>query len=58
MFLLVKEIEGEQVIIGTAQKRISAQNAEKSGISIFEIPDEEFKSDMIHAKIDSYEEDD
>lgn len=56
MFLLVKEINDEQVIIGTAQKRISATSSEKSGIEIFEISDDEFKSDMIHSKIDSYEE--
>jgi hypothetical protein len=56
MFLLVKEIDGEQVIIGTAQKRVSAQNSADSGIEVFEISDGEFKSDMIHSKIDSYEE--
>lgn len=56
MFLLVKEIDGERVIIGTAQKRIAAQDSDKTGIEVFEISDDEFKTDMIHSKIDSYEE--
>jgi hypothetical protein len=57
MFLLVKEIDDERIIIGTAQKRISAESSEKSGITVYEISDSEFNPDMIHAKIESFEED-
>ena len=57
MFLLVKEIEGENVIIGTAQKRISAEHAEASNITVYEISDDEYTPDMIHTKIESFEED-
>ena len=53
MFLLVKEIDGEQIIIGTAQKQVSPSD----DIVIYEIPDDEYSSDMIYSKIDSFDED-
>jgi hypothetical protein len=56
MFLLVKEIDGERVIIGSAQKRVSAESSEKSGITVYEISDEEYTPDMLHAKIEDFEE--
>ena len=57
MFLLVKEIEGENVIIGTAQKQISAEQAAASNITVYEISDDEYTPDMIHTKIESFDED-
>lgn len=57
MFLLVKNIDGENIIIGTATKRVSVADYEESGTKIYEINDSEFNSDMINAKIDSFEED-
>lgn len=56
MFLLVKEIDGENVIIGTAQRRIAA-NSSSPDITVYEISDDEYTPDMIHTKIDSFEED-
>lgn len=57
MFLLVKKIDGEDIIIGTAQKSISLQNAEMSGITIYEISDKEFVPNMVSSKIESFDED-
>lgn len=57
MFLLVKEIDGENIIIGSAHKRVSVESSEAVGIRVFEIPDEEFKPEMIHSILEYYEED-
>lgn len=56
MFLLVKKIDGEDVIIGTAQKRIAAESSSPD-IIVYEISDEEYTLDMMHTKIESFEED-
>ena len=56
MFILAKQIDEELIIIGSAQKKISTQGMEQSGIQVFEIPDNEYTPNMLHSKIDSYEE--
>ena len=55
MFLLIKEIAGEHVIIGSAQKTVSARSAEASRLTVYEISDNEFSTDMIYAKIESFD---
>jgi hypothetical protein len=57
MFLLVKNINDEEVIIGTARKELSVLNAETTGLKIYEISDEEYNPDMIYSKIEKFEED-
>ena len=56
MFLLVKEIDEENVIIGTAQRRVSVESS-SSDITVYEISDDEYTPDMINSKIESFEED-
>ena len=56
MFLLAKEIGQENVIIGTAQRRVAVSSSSPD-IMVFEISDDEYTPDMINAKIDSFEED-
>lgn len=53
MFILVKNIDGEDVIIGTARKETSVND---SLITIYEISDSEFNPDMIYAKIERFDE--
>lgn len=56
MFLLVKEIDDEDVIIGTAQRRVSIESSSPD-ITVYEISDDEYTPDMINSKIESFEED-
>lgn len=53
MFILVKTIDDEDIIIGTARKETFAND---ETVTIYEIADNEFKSDMIYAKIESFDE--
>lgn len=55
MFILVKEIDDEQIIIGTAQKQVSTQ-PEGSGVIVYEIPDGEYTSEMIFSRIEGFDE--
>lgn len=55
MFILVKEIDNEQIIIGTAQKQVSAQ-PENSGVTVYEIPDAEYTTEMIFSRIEGFDE--
>jgi hypothetical protein len=52
MFILVKEIDGENVIIGTSYGRSSTGD----DVTVYEIPDSEYSPDMVNSKIDSFEE--
>ena len=52
MFILVKEIDEEQIIIGTATKQV----AESEDVIIYEIPDSEYSPDMIHSRLDGFDE--
>ena len=56
MYILVKNIEGDNVIIGTAKKLVSPKSVSDENIEIYEISDEEFNSDMLFAKIESFDE--
>jgi hypothetical protein len=52
MFILVKEISGENVIIGTSQ----GNPISNSDITVYEILDDEYSPDMVNSKIDSFDE--
>lgn len=52
MFILVKEIDGEQIIIGTATKQVAGND----GVTVYEIPDKEYSPDMMHSKLDGFDE--
>lgn len=54
MYILVKEIDGENIIVGTARKKVVAGN--NVDTTVYEIPDEEYSSDMIHSRLDSFDE--
>lgn len=53
MYLMVKEIDGEQVIIGTSNKDISRARPE---LTLYEIDDKEFDVEMIYSKLDGFDE--
>ena len=53
MFLLVKNIDGENIIIGTAQKNAVAG----ADIIVYEILDADYSHDMIYSRLDSFDED-
>lgn len=54
MYILVKEIDGEKIIVGTASKKVVADD--KTDTTVYEIPDGEYSSDMIHSRLDSFDE--
>lgn len=53
MYLMVKEIDGEQIIIGTSNKDISKA---KPDVALYEIDDREFKPEMIYSILDGFDE--
>ena len=53
MFLLVREIDNEQIIIGTALRKTSGGK----DVTVYEISDEEYSSDMVYSRLDSFDED-
>lgn len=55
MFLIVKEIDGEDIIVGTAKRKVVPESF-NSSVKIYEIADNEFKSDMIYSKIEDFDE--
>lgn len=54
MFILVKEIDNEQIIIGTALRKTLGGE----GVTVYEISDDEYSPDMIYSRLDSFDEDD
>jgi len=53
MYLMVKEIEGEPIIIGTSNKDISKARPE---LTLYEIEDSEFKPEMIYSILEGFDE--
>jgi hypothetical protein len=51
MYLLVKNIDGEEIIVGTSQKLV-----ENEGITLYEINDGEFEPEMINSILEGYDE--
>lgn len=54
MIILVKEIDGDRIIIGTTQHNVAVDD----DITLYEIPDKEYSSDMILSKLDGFDDND
>lgn len=55
MYLLVKELNGERVIIGTSHRMLSEAYIKNEELEVFQISDDEFSEDMIYSKIEDFE---
>lgn len=52
MYLLVRA--KDNIIIGTALRPVDEKTASKNGYKIYQIPDEEFKPEMLGAKLEGF----
>lgn len=53
MYLMVKEIDGEEIIIGTSNKDISKA---KPDVTLYEIDDKDFVPEMIYSILEGFDE--
>lgn len=53
MYLMVKEIDGEDIIIGTSNRDISKA---KPDVTLYEIDDSEFEPAMINSILEGFDE--
>lgn len=53
MYILVRA--KDNVIVGTAIKKIDENSASKNGCKVYEIDDSDFSQDMLGSKLESFE---
>jgi hypothetical protein len=53
MYILVKKIDGEDVIIGSSQGKVSVKDEH---MIVYDIPNDEYSPEMINCKIDGFDE--
>lgn len=54
MYIIVRH--SDNLIVGSATRRVDEKEASKNGYKVFEIDDKEFRVDMIGSKLESFDE--